>query len=171
MADALTAPLLVAAVVLAVAGIAKLRFPAGAERALRTLGLLVSGIAIRGFAVGEIALAAWVLLDPGPIANVALAGVYAIFALMTILLARRQASCGCFGESSTPASASQSAISAALSVVALLAAVAGAHGIDWMLHRSVPSGIVLIVGVAGAAYGTVVAYSQIPSAWTAWSGS
>ena len=50
MADVLTAPLAVAALVLIVAGVAKLRAPAPAAAALRELGLPAAALPIRAFA-------------------------------------------------------------------------------------------------------------------------
>ena len=104
MQDVLTAPLAVAALVLVVAGVAKLRAPAPAVAALRELGLPAAAPAIRAFAVGEIALGIWALATPTSIAAIALACCYAAFAGLALLLASRRAACGCFGEGDFPAS-------------------------------------------------------------------
>jgi hypothetical protein len=170
MADALTPPLLVAAAVLAIAGLAKLRAPNGAVRALRSLGMPASPLLVLAFALGEVVFAAWALIHPSRVVVAALAAAYASFALITGALARRNASCGCFGAASPPASAAQASISAVFGAVALAATVPSVHGIGWLLDRSTWSAIVLIAATAGSAYGAVVAYTEIPSAWSAWSG-
>ena len=112
MADVLTAPLAVAALVLIVAGVAKLRAPAPAAAALRELGLPAAALAIRAFAAGEIALGVWALAAPTSVAAIALACCYAAFAVLALLLASRRAACGCFGEGDFPASRAQALLSA-----------------------------------------------------------
>ncbi|MGI8507418.1 MAG: hypothetical protein ACR2MK_11585, partial [Solirubrobacteraceae bacterium] len=59
MADALTIPHAVAALVLVLAGLAKLRSPGAAARAVG-----VAPAPIRAFAGFEVALGAWALLSP-----------------------------------------------------------------------------------------------------------
>jgi hypothetical protein len=96
--------------------------------------------------------------------------VYAAFAALALVLHRRGAECGCFGDSRTPASPTQSAISALLALVCAAAAVTSIHGVQWVLGRSPSTATILIVGIGGAVYATVAAYSELPSAWTAWGG-
>src|SRR5437588_10418054 len=112
MSGALTSPFAVAAVVLIVAGLAKLRSPAGAARALGTLGVGADPVLVRGIAIVEIALGGWAAIRPGMVVAAGVAGAYGGFAGLAWLLARRQASCGCFGEREHPASAVQSIVSA-----------------------------------------------------------
>ena len=100
-----------------------------------------------------------------------LAVTYAGLGGLTLALSRRRASCGCFGEGDEPASAAQSALSAILAAVTLAAAVAGVHGAGWIAGRPPQIAIVLALGAVTAAYGTVVAYAEIPAAWRAWSAS
>jgi len=166
VADALTAPLAVAALVLVVAGVAKLRAPAPAAGALRELGLPAAAPAIRAFAVGEIALGMWALVDPSSAPAIALACCYAAFAGLALLLAARRASCGCFGEDEFPASRFQALLSAVLAVACAAAAVWPPSG---LLDRPAGQAAVLVVGIAASAYATVLAYTQLPAAWSAWS--
>ena len=98
MADVLTAPFAVAALVLVVAGVAKLRAPAPAAAALRELGLPTAALAVRALRGFEIALGVWALATPTSVAAIALACCYAAFAGLALLLASRRAACGCFGE-------------------------------------------------------------------------
>jgi hypothetical protein len=175
MADALTPPLLVASAVLMVAAVAKLWAPAGAAGALVTLGVPVRRaaarlVAVRAFAVGELGLGIWVVLWPSRVACGVIAALYGAFAVITLLLARRRAACGCFGAEGPPASAAQSVVSSALALVALVAAVAGVHGAGWVLDLPLGRAAVLAVALAGATYGAVIAYTVAPVAWHAWSG-
>ncbi len=169
MAQALSAPFLVAAVVLCAAGLAKLRSPTGAVRALAAVGLPARAGLVRAFAGGELALGTWSLLYPSPRSAGAVACVYAGFCILSLVLARRRAACGCFGDGDAPASVVQSLLSAALGLVAAGAAIAPAHGVGWILGGGIPKASVLTVGIAGSAYAIVLAYTKLPQAWSAWS--
>jgi hypothetical protein len=168
MAAILTTPIAVAAVVLAVAGIAKLGSPAGAERALAAAGLSVPGVAVRIAASLELAVAALVLLAPGRAACAVLAASYALLAVVAGILARRGAACGCFGDDDAPATAAHVSLSAVLALVAAAGVAWPVHGIAWLLSGA--PGVVgpLALGIAGAVYATVLAYTELPPAWSAW---
>jgi hypothetical protein len=156
----------VAALVLVVAGVAKLRAPAPAVRALRELSLPAGSPAIRVFAAVEIALGAWVFVSPAGVAAIALACCYAVFAVLALLLATRRAACGCFGESDFPASRLQASISAVLAAVCGAAAIWPPHGVA---DRPAGQVAVLAAGIAASLYATVLAYTLLPAAWSAWS--
>jgi hypothetical protein len=166
MADVLMAPFAVAALVLIVAGVAKPRAPAPAAAAMRELGLPTAALATRLFAAFEIALGIWALATPTSVAAIALACCYAAFAGLALLLASRRAACGCFGEGDFPASRAQALLSAVLAVASAAAAVWPPHG---LLDRPAGQAVVLVIGIAAAAYATVLAYTQLPAAWSAWS--
>jgi hypothetical protein len=170
MRSALTPLCAAAALVLCAAGLAKLRSPGPAARALATIGMPVGGRLVRGFAACELALGASCLLAPRAANAAALACVYAIFAGLTLLLARHRAACGCFGDHGAPASAIQSLLSAVLALIALAATIAPPHGLGWIVGQHIWLVAVLTAGVAGAAFGTVVAYTELPRAWGSWSG-
>jgi hypothetical protein len=160
LADALTVPHVVAAIVLCVAGMAKLRSPATAATALGVPAGLVRSFSVYELALGAGALA-WPVLSP------LLALTYAGLAALTLVLARRAQSCGCFGEGDAPASRAQSLLSLVLAIVC----AGPSHGVGWLLHRPPGPAAVLVLGVAAAAYGTVVAYAELPAAWRAWSAT
>jgi hypothetical protein len=164
LADALTGPHAVAAIVLGIAGLAKLRSPATAAAALAVRPAL-----IRCFALLELGLGAAALVSPAPALSALLAVTYLALAALTLVLARRSAACGCFGEGQTPASISQSILSVVLALVCAAAAVLAPHALGWILARPAGTAAVLVVGTAGAVYGTVVAYSELPLAWRSWS--
>jgi hypothetical protein len=161
VADALTPPFALAAIVLCVAGVAKLRSPAGAAAAVS-----VSPILIRVFALAELALGGWAIALPSRLSASLLSVLYACFAVVALMLARRHTPCGCFGEQDRPASGLQSLLSAGLAAVAAVAADRPPHGIGWLFARSP----VLWLALAGAVYAVVLAYTTLPAAWTAWEG-
>jgi hypothetical protein len=119
---------------------------------------------VRAVAAYELALGIAALV--WPVVSPLLAVTYAGLAALTFSLSRRAASCGCFGEGDAPASVAQSALSLVLAIVAALPAHAG----GWILERPASTAVVLVAGIAAAAYGTVVAYAEVPLAWSAWSG-
>jgi hypothetical protein len=125
--------------------------------------------AIRAYALAELALGVWALVAAGPIISALMAAAYAGFAAITATLARRGAACGCFGSEATPASPIQPLLSGALALVSALSAIAGSHGAAWILHRPPATAAVLMVGIAGAVYGVVLAYSELPLLWRSWS--
>jgi hypothetical protein len=169
MGEALTAPFAVAAGVLCVAALAKLRVPAPATRALASLGLPGGAGVIRAFAAAELGLGAWALVSPTPAAGALLACVYAGFSVLTLGLWRRAQSCGCFGADGAPATPLQALISALLAAASASAAAGSPRGLAWILERPPGSVAVLILGTAAAVYGTVLAYSELPRAWRSWS--
>lgn len=168
MNAALTPPFIAAALVLCVAGVAKLRSPAAAVRALRVLGLGAGSGAVRALAAFELVLGGWCVAAPSPGAAALLGALYAGFAVVALLLARRRASCGCFGDSDAPASALQSLLSLALAALGAAGALSTPHGAGWVLDRGPASAGVLAAGIAGCAYAIVVAYTELPVAWAAW---
>ncbi len=163
MANALTVPHAVAALVLCMAGLAKLRSPTGAARAV---GLTPGPV--RVFAVAELALGAWALADANLLASILMVGLYAGFAGVTLRLARHGKACGCFGAQRSPASPLQSLLSVALAGASALAAAGGTHAAGWIFEQ--PSGLVAVVvlGTAGAVYGVVLAYTELPLLWGSW---
>jgi methylamine utilization protein MauE len=153
--QALTPPFLVAALVLCVAGVAKLRAPRRAMRAL---------------AVGEVALGAACLVHPTRPLALAMSVVYMSFAAVAVVLRRRRLACGCFGENDFPVSLAHVIASELLGSLALAAAIAGPRGLGWLAGRSPAAAAVLLIGVAGAAYAAVLVYTAAPRAWATWSG-
>jgi hypothetical protein len=164
LAGALTVPHAVVALVLIVAGAAKLRSPAAAAHAVGA-----PPPAIRAYGLAEVALGAWALLAAGPVASGLMAAAYAGFAALTVMLARQGAACGCFGSERAPASPIQSLLSGVLALVAAAGAIAGVHGAAWILQQPAATAAVLVVGTVGAVYGVVLAYSELPLVWQAWS--
>ncbi len=166
MTEALTAPVAAAALVMCVAGLAKLRSPAVATDALAAVGAPVGDWAVRVFALGELALGGWCLVAPAVPGLAAMACLYLGFAALALVLARSRTACGCFGDGGAPASIVQSVVSLALALVSLAAVLWPPSS---LLTQSVASGLVVAVGSAGASYAIVLAYTQLPRAWSSWS--
>ena len=166
MAHAVTPPFAVAALVLCIAAVAKLRSPRTAANALAVLGAPAGVTLVRAIAVGELALGCWCIVEPSRAGAALIALVYAAFAGVGLVLARRHASCGCFGAGETRATPAQALLSAALMMVAIAATISGSHGLPWIVQHGAA---VLLIGVVAAAYGTVLTYTQLPAAWGAWS--
>jgi hypothetical protein len=163
MSAALAPPLIVASLLLCVAGVSKLRAPAASAAALQ-----VDPRAVRAFAVGEVALGAVCAVHPTRVLAVALAVVYALFAAVAIGLMRRRVACGCFGDSDTPVSLAHVIASELLGTLALAAGVAGPRGLGWVLGQPATQAAALLIGIAGATYATVLVYTVVPRAWGAW---
>lgn len=165
MSEALAPPFLVASLVLGLAGLAKLRAPAAAAAALRTRSWT-----IRALAAGEVALGAACVIHPTRALAVALALVYALFAMVALRLRRERVACGCFGDNDLPVSLAHVIASELLGTLAVVTAVASPLGLAWLASQPALVAGVLAVGIAGAAYATVLVYTAVPRAWAAWSG-
>ena len=170
MSAALAPPFVVAALLLCVAGGLKLRSPGPAAGALRVLGLPGAVWPVRAIAVGEVVLGVVCAVHPTRASAAVLAGAYGTFTGVAALLVRKRAACGCFGDGDLPATPSHSIASAVLGAVAAAASVAGPRGLGWILGRPPATTAVLVDGFVGALYATVIVYTQLPTAWTAWSG-
>jgi hypothetical protein len=166
VSEALAPPFLVASLVLCVAGLAKLRAPATAAAALG-----VGSWPIRALATGEVALGAACALHPTRALAVALAGVYATFAIVAVVLKRRRAACGCFGDNDLPVSQAHVVASELLGALAAAAVAASPRGLPWLAGQPAWTAGALAAGIAAAVYATVLVYTALPRAWSAWSGA
>jgi hypothetical protein len=128
MVPALTGPVLVAAVLLALTAPGKWRRPDDTVRALRAVRLPAGRVAVRALAVGEVVLATAVVLSPSrPVLGLlALAYLgFGAFVLRALRAGTPLASCGCFGRSDTPPTRGHLGVVLAAAVLAGGAAVTG----------------------------------------------
>jgi hypothetical protein len=172
--DALAVPVAAGALVLCVAGAAKLTSPGAAVRALERGGLsrLANAPLVRLAAVAEAVIGCWTLSLGGRSALVALASAYAVFGGLSLWLRARSAACGCFGEndSDTPVGVLHVTLNAALALVGVAAALAPPPTLVWLAgHRSGLAASAAAAAAGACAYGIVLAYSLLPAAWNAWS--
>ncbi|HVM63493.1 MAG TPA: MauE/DoxX family redox-associated membrane protein, partial [Acidimicrobiales bacterium] len=120
----MTGAVLVAALLLVWAGLAKAWRPSGTGRALRSVGLPSSDWAVRAIAAVEAAIGAGAILAGGAF-DVAMAVSYAGFAVWIGVALRRRwplSSCGCFGVADARPTVAHLVADGALAGVALVAA-------------------------------------------------
>ena len=167
MSVALAPPFAVAALLLCVAGMAKLRAPAAAASALGT-----PPWTIRALAAGEVTLGAACVVHPTRALAVALAVTFAVFAGVAAVLKRRRMACGCFGDDDLPVSHAHVIASELLCAAGVAAAVASPRGLvaGWLTSQPAWKAGVLAVGIAASVYAIVLVYTEVPRAWAAWSG-
>lgn len=116
----------VAAGLLVPAGVAKLRTPAVARRALGAPARVGDG-AVRVLGAGELVLAAGVLVIGGPVLVGLLAVTYLGFALVAARQRSRGEGCGCFGvETETPTSLGHVVLDGVAAAAAAVAVVVSA---------------------------------------------
>ena len=164
----LLGPLLIAALVLAAAGLAKTVRPRPAAAAISTLPLTVDGslsvTLARMLGIVEVAVAVWAMVTLSAIALAFVAGFYGAFAVFVLLSLNGSvpaASCGCFGSDDSPPTVGHFVFNA---VAAGLAIIGATQRIDWaQLNLSVGSFVVLSLVVSVGAAFSVLAMSVLPS--------
>ena len=165
----LTGPIHAAAVVVAVAAIAKAARPAATGTALRTLGLPGSRATVRAIAVVELLVAAAALtgVAGGRPGAAALAAVHLAFAAVAASLRARAARCGCFGDA-VPVTGVHLAANAAVAAVALVGAAAGGVSSFGAAMGATPAAgvpyAVLVATLAGAEIACLTALAETQAA-------
>jgi len=167
------APLVgIAAGLMLVAGVAKLRAPASAFEALAGVGLPASIALAGGVGAIETCLGAVCLIFPSPIGLGTLAGAYLLLAVALSAQwkrGERQAPCGCFGESSAPAHRGHLALNLSCAALAGAAALGPPPGLAWTMGQGLPS-LALAGGVACSVYLIVVGLTLLPDSWRTYQG-
>lgn len=167
----LTVCFYVAAGLLVLAGVVKLRDPEPTSRALRGVGLPPAHALVRGFGLLEILVGAGALAAPGPAAPV-LALLYACFAAFVgYVLWRRLplSSCGCLGETETRPSAVHIVLTVCAAVVGTAAAISPPPGLGPLAAGDPLLMVPLTLGLATALYLTYVTLALLPDALSAYS--
>ena len=120
-------PYLAGCVLLVVAGGAKLRRPAGTQRALVAAGLPAPGWAVRFGGTVELVLGAAAAGSGSGRAALGVAATYALFAAFVVASLRSPGGggCGCFGETTTPVHPVHVAVDLGIAAAALAVAVDG----------------------------------------------
>jgi hypothetical protein len=150
------------ALVLGLAGVAKLRNPQTAVSALRAAGLPFPGPVVRVLALLELAVSVVGLTAPGRVGGALLAGAFAVLATGAAVAARSGApvSCGCFGEADGAPVGTRhvlvdlgaAAAGAVAAVVAPAALIAGSSSLSSVLPLA--GGALLALGLRAAMRGT-----------------
>ena len=126
--DAMTGPYAAAAALLVVGGAPKAWAPADTARALRALRLPAGRPLVRALGVLEVVTGVLALTTSHRGVALAVAGWYAVFAVVVVLALRSDkplASCGCFGKADTPPTRTHLALVVTASLAAGAAAARG----------------------------------------------
>ena len=147
----LTALPAVFALLLVPAGVRKVASPRDTGAALHTTGLPSDTRLVRALGAGEVALAAGVLLWPGPVALAGLALLYGAFAVFAERQRRRGADCGCFGRGA-PATRLHVGVNAVAALAAAAAAAGAAEPLVELVRRDPGAGALAVaLAAVGAA--------------------
>jgi hypothetical protein len=146
--DDLAGPYFASALLLVVAGAAKVRDPLPLVRALRSARLPAPPAGVRLVAVAEVVLGLAAVLQGGRVPAALVAASYAAFTAF-VLLARSRggvlASCGCFGRTDTPATTGHVVVTGALAVLAAGVAVAPLGTLPEVLAAGPGAGLPLVL--------------------------
>ena len=165
-----TGPYLAAALLLAAAGLAKVRRPAGTAIALRQVGLPVPEWAVRAGAGAEVAAGCWAFTSSRPAAGL-VALSYLGFAGFVALALRRGSpvsSCGCFGgrnktdNADSPPTLSHAVLNLAAAATAGWAALHAHAGAVIVLRRQPLAGIPLVLLIGAGAYLAYLVIAALP---------
>lgn len=146
-----SALVLLAAGLLVLAGLAKLRVPDGAMATLHRLRLPSGRVAARVLGLGEVLLGVTVALVGGWPAALAIAVAYTAFTVVAAWQRSQQLDCGCFGTSATAVTSTH----VALDAVAAVAGLAGLAAPPWSLAdiAADAGGLALAAGLLTVAVG------------------
>ena len=159
----LTASLAIVALVLAVGGALKLADPSPTRDLLAALGGPSATAVPLAIGVVELVVAVAVLAGAGPLADGAMAALYAGFAALMAVAIRRGTeglSCGCFGRYSAPPSPIHLVGNLVSAGVALAAAVTGPPALTDVLADQPLAGVPLLA-LIGVGTGLVIAITTV----------
>lgn len=160
VAVALTVLVALVAGLLVPAGIAKLRDPSVAREAL---GLPRSALPlVRAIGVGELVLAALVLLTGARLVVAALAVTYAVFTVVALRQRSRGESCGCFGASDAPTGWHHVLLDGAAALTAAAAAVVGPAPVTELFAGGPLAGVPLLLGAVVAIAALQLTITALP---------
>ena len=159
-------PFLIAALLLAAAGIAKTVDPTMTVGALRGVGLGIPPLVVRAVGAFEAALAVAAAATGDPVLVFGVAGSYLVFALfVAVALARRLpiGTCGCFGKIDAPPSWIHVAVNLGAAASAIAVGVAdGGGGIAGVVRDQPLAGLPFLVLVVVGAYAAFTALTVVP---------
>lgn len=170
MSNALLPLLAIAAGLLVVAGVAKLRSPASMQEALGNLALPPRAWLARTIGAIEVGLGAATLLLPGWAATAALAGAYLLFSAVigaTRLRGQSDAPCGCFGEPATGSNLGHLGLNLACAAVAGAALVSPPPHLTTLAAGEAAPALALVAGTACSVYLIHALLTLLPDSWRA----
>lgn len=136
-------PFTAVALLLLLAGGAKLVRPDGARRALRRAGVAPPAGAVRAVGAVEAGAAITAMTTGSRPAALAVAAVYAALVAVAWRLRRRRAGCGCFGDDTAPVTGLHLAVNAVGALVALAAAAWPVGGFATLVSGSTGGGVLV----------------------------
>jgi uncharacterized membrane protein YphA (DoxX/SURF4 family) len=158
-------PVLVGAVLLVWAGVAKVARPADTARALRAAGLPASVVLVRVLAGVEAVVGVAVIVVGGRALDAAMAvsyGVFAAFVGVAIARGWSLSSCGCFGEADARPTAAHVVVDAALAAAGVVAASRGVHPLAGMGQHPGQSTAVVVLSAVTAGL-VVLTLTRLPA--------
>jgi len=158
-------PFLIAAVLLAAAGIAKLVDPANTVGALRGFGIGVPPAAVRLAGALEAALAVVAGSTGAALPALLVAASYvafSVFVAAALVTHRPIGSCGCFGKVDTPPSALHLVVNLGAAVAAMGVASAGGGGLGSVLSAQPLAAVPFLLLVATGAYAAFALLTVVP---------
>jgi hypothetical protein len=161
-------PLVVAALLLVAAGVAKLRRPAPTGLALARLGLPGTDPLVRLLGAVEVVVAV-AAVAVGGVAAVPVAVLYLGFAVFTAVQVRRAAAtgetadCGCFGDADAPVGWTHVVVNVLLATGAVSATAVGADGLGGALDADGPAAVAVVLVAVVAAAGVRALLTDLPA--------
>ena len=158
----------IAACVLGVAGLHKLRTPVAATTALRAQGFRATSGWARALGALELGVAAAGIIG-GRAGALAVAALYVALTGFALRAVRRNAPCGCFGRDESPATNSQAALDVVFAAAAAIAATSERFvvtaidptaGLSFLSFVMIAGcGVILVLQIVGP-LGEVLTYSK-----------
>ena len=158
-------PFLIAALLLAAAGAAKVIDPTTTVGALRKLGLPAPPTAVRVGGAVEVALAVGAVLTGAPVLAALVAVSYLLFTAFVLVALGRGlpiGSCGCFGKVDTPPSVLHVVVNLAAVTAAIGVALGDGTGIADVLADQPLAGVPFLLLVAVGGYAAFTALTVVP---------
>jgi hypothetical protein len=167
MSSALLPAFASAALLLTIAGAAKIASPYLAQASLSGAGIRLPRALVRVLGAAEVSVGAAAILAPNTITALAAALAYAGFCAFIVRLLRAEGGglCGCFGGAGSEASPVHLALNAAALAVCAVAAASPPHGPDWVFARDPLVAVAICIGVGAATYASYVLFTAFPRAW------
>jgi hypothetical protein len=169
----LAPPFFAAAILVVLSGLAKLRRPGPAIRALRSLRLPFGPWTVRAIGGAELLIGLMCLVAPSRPSAVALAVLYAAFAGFLVLVIGARvpgASCGCLGDHEAPPTFPHVLLNVVAVATAALVAVAPPQGIIAFSAGQPMLGLPFLLGTALIAYLAYLAAAFLPELFTSYAG-
>ena len=158
-------PFLIAALLLAAAGAAKVVDPTNTVGALRKMGLPAPAAVVRVAGAVEVVLAVAAVVTGAPVLAVLVAVSYLLFTGFVLVALGRGlpiGSCGCFGKVDTPPSVLHVVINLGAVVAAIGVALGDGTGIGDALAEQPVAGVPFLLLVAVGGYAAFTALTVVP---------